>query len=168
MSLGELFLLLVKGSFLSFGGLGSLPILHEDLTSRGVTEAVFGQALAVGRVSPGPNGLYIVSLGYQISGIAGALAATVAIVLPPLFILAIAASYSRVAHLKRSQSALRMLSLAVAGLLGWTSWQIVSGSASSVLEWVASGLALLLVLRLSWHPLFLLLGAAVIGILAYR
>ncbi|MFI5270051.1 MAG: chromate transporter, partial [Chloroflexota bacterium] len=65
MSLTVLFLLFLKASALSFGGLGGLPILHQDLVLRNVPDVdrLVGQALAVGRLSPGPNGLYVVSLG---------------------------------------------------------------------------------------------------------
>ncbi|MDE3076287.1 MAG: chromate transporter [Chloroflexota bacterium] len=168
MNVFTLFLILAKASFLSFGGLGGLPLLHEDLVGHGATEAMFGQALAVGRLSPGPNGLYVVSLAYQIAGLPGAAAAAVAVLLPPLTIVVIAASYSRVAHLPRANAALRWLSLAVAGLLGWTSWQIAAGSAATAVEWGASAAALVLVGRLNWHPLSIIAAAAAAGILLYR
>ena len=163
-----LFLLFLKASSLSFGGLGSLPILHQDLVSRGASENVFGQALAVGRLSPGPNGLYLVSLGYQLSGLVGAVAAAVALVLPPFLILFVMVWYTRVAHLRRTQSALLMLSFALTGLLGFTSWQIIAGSAITPYDWLAGLAGFLLTARFRWHPLALIGGAAVLGIAIYR
>ncbi|MCD6289887.1 MAG: chromate transporter, partial [Anaerolineae bacterium] len=48
------FLLFLKGSLFSTGGLGNLPILHGDFIARGwATESDFVQALAVGQLSPG-------------------------------------------------------------------------------------------------------------------
>lgn len=163
-----MFLLFLKAAALSFGGLGSLPILHQDLIERGISENLFGQALAVGRLSPGPNGLYMVSLGYQIGGLSGAAAATLAMLIPPFTILAVILWYMRVAHLKRTDHAMLMLSFAVTGLLGYTSWEIVAGSATNALEWAAGGIGFVLTARFRLHPLLLILAAGLVGIAVYR
>ena len=164
----EVFLLFLKASALSFGGLASLPILQQDLLARGIHENVFGRALAVGRLSPGPNGLYIVSLGYQVGGAAGAVAASAAMVLPPFVILLIVAWYSRVSHLPRTASALLMLGLAVTGLLGFTSWEIVAASAKNPLEWAAGLAGFLISYRWKIHPLAILAVASAVGIAAFH
>src|SRR6266542_6672573 len=68
-----LFLVLLKDSALSLGGLGSLPLIRQDLVATGLaTDAHLVEALAIGRLSTGPTGLWIVSLGYQIAGVPGA------------------------------------------------------------------------------------------------
>src|SRR5579872_3568263 len=86
-----------KGSLFSTSGLGNVPSIHNDLLARGwATERQFGEALAVGQVSPGPNGLWIISLGYLVGGIRGALLTLVAICLPPLLILMVDRVYQRV------------------------------------------------------------------------
>ena len=82
-----LFAVLLKDSALTLGGFGSLPLLRQDLVATGLaTDTQIVQALAIGRLSTGPNGLWIVSLGYQLAGLAGALMALVAACLPPLAI----------------------------------------------------------------------------------
>ncbi|MDQ6603558.1 MAG: chromate transporter, partial [Chloroflexota bacterium] len=93
MNILSLFWQFLKAGLLSFGGLGSLPILVQSLVhDRGwATEAQIGQALAVGRISPGPNGLYVISLGYLIGGIGGAGVAAVANVIPSLLVLPLSA-----------------------------------------------------------------------------
>src|SRR5207245_2535262 len=74
-----LFVILLKASSLSLGGFGSLPLLRQDLVVTGIaTEAQIVEALAIGRLSTGPNGLYVVILGYQLAGLPGAALATVA------------------------------------------------------------------------------------------
>lgn len=81
----ELFLIFLKASALGFGGYGSLPLLREDLLIAGLaTDEQLIQSLAIGRLSTGPNGTYIVSLGYFVGGVGGAIAALVASCLPPL------------------------------------------------------------------------------------
>lgn len=165
-----LFLLFLKTSALSFGGLGGVPILHQDLVARNLPDVdkLFGQALAVGRLSPGPNGLYLVSLGYQIGGLVGGIAAGIALALPPFVVLLIAIGYSRVAHLQRTTNALMVLSFALAGLLGFTSWEIMSSSSSDVFEWAAGILGFLVSARFKFNPLAIIGVAAALGVIIYR
>jgi len=68
-----LFVVFLKASALSLGGLSSLPLLRADLVAPGIaTDDQVVQAIAIGRISTGPNGLYIVSLGYLVGGAIGA------------------------------------------------------------------------------------------------
>lgn len=180
MSWALLFLLFLKASALSFGGLGGLPILRQDLLQRPDLVAQFGgqavdvdrllgQALAVGRLSPGPNGLYVVSLGYELDGMTGAIAGGLALALPPFVVLLVAVAYSRVAHLKRTANALLMLSFALTGLLGFTSWQIIVGSSKGdVFAWGAAIAGFLISARFRLNPLVLIASTAVLGIAIYR
>ena len=63
----QFFLIFLKASLLSFGGLGNLPFLHTDLIALGwAQESDFLTAIAVGQMSPGPTGLWSISLGYLI------------------------------------------------------------------------------------------------------
>ena len=72
MSPLALFFVFLRAAALSFGGQGALPLLREDLVNTGVlSEGQVLEALAIGRIAPGPTGLYIVSLGYFAYGVAG-------------------------------------------------------------------------------------------------
>ncbi|MFN2521214.1 MAG: chromate transporter, partial [Candidatus Limnocylindria bacterium] len=82
-----LFLVFLKSSALAVGGLASLPLLRTDLVPAYTNDAGILQALAIGRLAPGPNGLYIVSVGYLAAGWAGAAYALVGASLAPLAIL---------------------------------------------------------------------------------
>ncbi|HLG69255.1 MAG TPA: chromate transporter [Chloroflexota bacterium] len=168
-----LFLLFLKASALSFGGLGGLPILRQDLLQQFPGQAaevdrLLGQALAVGRLSPGPNGLYVVSLGYEMNGTIGAIAGGVALALPPFVVLIIAIAYVRVAHLKRTANALLVLSFALTGLLGFTSWQIMVTSSHDVFEWIAGILGFVVSARFRLNPLVLIASTAVVGVAIYH
>ena len=78
------FLLFLKASLFSSGGFSNLPSLHQDLIGDGwANEADFGQSVAIGQISPGPNGLWVISLGYLTYGLLGAVFALIAIVIPP-------------------------------------------------------------------------------------
>ena len=117
MSLPLYFWLFLKASLFSTGGMGNLPSLHNDLLPRGwATERQFGESLAVGQVSPGPNGLWVISLGYLTAGLRGALLAVIAITLPPLLIVGVDRLYRRVQHHPAVEGFMRGLSLAVVGI----------------------------------------------------
>ena len=147
----ELFLTFLKASALGLGGYGSLPLLREDLILAGhVTEEQLVQSLAVGRLSTGPNGTYIVGLGYFAGGIAGAIAALVAACIPPLVMVPLVALARGRLLSATFAGFVRGASLATAGLL------------------LAIGLALLFpqgVAGVAWWQPVLALGA---GIATYR
>ena len=110
------FWLLLKASLFSTTGSGNLPILHADLVPRGwASEQQFAEALAIGQLSPGPTGLWVISFGYLTDGLRGALMALVAIVLPPLLVLVVDGLHHRVEEHLAVQGFVRGLSLAVVG-----------------------------------------------------
>jgi chromate transporter len=120
------FLLFVKASLFSSGGFSNLPSLHQDLIANGwATEADFGQSIAIGQISPGPNGLWVISLGYLTYGYLGAFFALVAITLPALLVLLVSAGYSRIENRTWVQGAMHGISLAVIGLLLAVVWTIL-------------------------------------------
>lgn len=107
-----------KATLLSTGGAGNLPGLHADLVEgrHWVTDAQMAEALALGQVTPGPNGLWVVCLGYSLGGVVGALASAVAVCTPPLFILLIERAYRRVRSHPSIEGFVQGLSLAVVGV----------------------------------------------------
>jgi chromate transporter len=61
-----------------------MPILHDDLMARGwASEHHFAEALAIGQITPGPTGLWVISFAYLIDGGRGALMALLAVSIPP-------------------------------------------------------------------------------------
>jgi chromate transporter len=112
-----LFWIMLKGSVLSTSGMGNLPIVHQDLLGRGwATDRQFAESLAVGQISPGPTGLWVISLGYFIDGLRGAALTLLAIALPPLLVLLLIRFYGRFDNHPATQGFIRGLGLAVAGI----------------------------------------------------
>jgi chromate transporter len=127
------FLFFLKATLFSSEGMSNLPSLHQDLISEGwAMESNFGQSLAIGQISPGPNGLWVICLGYLTYGFAGAALALVAMTIPPFLVLGIAAIYDRIATLKWVSSLMRGVSLAVLGILVSVTWIILMHSS---LDW---------------------------------
>lgn len=120
------FLLFLKASLFSTGGFSNLPSLHQDLIANGwAKEANFGQSIAIGQISPGPNGLWVISLGYFTYGYVGAILALVAITLPALLVLAVSAGYAHIEKHAWVQGAMHGVSLAVVGILLTVVWTIL-------------------------------------------
>ncbi len=110
------FWLLLKGSLFSTGGSGNLPSIHADLLARGwATDREFAEALAIGQISPGPSGLWLVCLGYLTDGLRGGLLATLAVSLPPLLVVVVDRFHRRHGEHPAVKGFVRGLGLAVAG-----------------------------------------------------
>lgn len=111
------FWLFLKASLFSTGGMGNLPSLHADLPARHwATERQFAESLTIGQISPGPSGLWVISLGYLTGGLRGSLLATLAILLPPLLILWVEHLYRRVQDHPAVEGFMQGLGLAVVGV----------------------------------------------------
>ena len=167
MNLATLFLLFLKASLLSTSGMGNVPSLHADLVAaRGwATERQFAEALAVGQVSPGPSGLWVISLGYLIGGPRGALLSLLAIMIPPLLILLIDRGYRRIQDRPAVEGFVRGLSLAVVGIFAVVMLQVLRGNGIDVRS-VAVALGSLALGASGRVPVALIvLLAALVGIL---
>ena len=111
------FWLFLKASLFSTGGFGNLPSLHHDLLARGwATEPQFAESMMVGQIAPGPNGLWVISLGYLTDGLRGTLCALLAVTLPPLLVLVIERLYRVVAGHPAVGGFMRGLTLAISGI----------------------------------------------------
>ena len=162
------FWLFFKASLLSTGGLGNLPFLHKDLIDLGwARESDFVTAIAVGQVSPGPNGLWSISLGYLTYGWVGAGLALIAVSLPPLTVLVIASFYSRLERLAAVQDFTRGLTL---GVIGLTLAVALSLAGSTITDWrgiLIAACALVLALSKRVPIIAILVLAALAGGLFY-
>lgn len=126
------FWLFLKASLFSTGGFGNLPSLHADLISRGwATENQFAEAMLVGQISPGPNGLWVICLGYLTGGLPGALLALVALTLPPLLVLVVDRAYHRIQAHPAVEGFVRGLSLAVLGIFATVLARLLTSAGTS-------------------------------------
>jgi len=141
------FWIFLKSSLLSFGGLSNLPYLHNDLMAlQWAKESDFISAIAVGQLSPGPSGLWSISLGYLTFGWLGGAISLLALSIPPFLTLLTTSYYQRIEKYTLVKNFSRGLMVAVIGLTFGTTWTIAS---TTIIEWrdliivlVAFGLAL--------------------------
>lgn len=162
------FWLFLKASLFSTGGLGNLPFLHQDLLALGwATETDFVSAIAVGQLSPGPTGLWTISLGYLTFGWAGAGIALIAITLPTLLALVVAALHRRVEARPAVQNFTRGIALGVIGLTVGVAWALFQHNIRDWREMAIMAAAFGLALSKRVPVVFLLVLAALVGWLLY-
>ncbi|MDQ0204820.1 chromate transporter [Pectinatus haikarae] len=108
------FLTILKAVLFSTGGFGPLPSLHADFLANGwATEQQFAEAIAIGQIAPGPNGLWVVSLANLAGGMTGAVLGAIALILPPFFILLVRKFYARIRFYPSTQGILDGMVLVV-------------------------------------------------------
>lgn len=74
-------------SLMAIGGVSSiLPDMQRYVVEANhwLSDRQFADAYALGQAAPGPNMMFVTLLGWLLSGWAGAIAATLAIILPPI------------------------------------------------------------------------------------
>lgn len=161
-------LILLRASLFSTGGSGNIPMVYDEFVGRGwATDADIAQAFAIGQISPGPTGLWVVSFGYLTDGIRGALLAVVAITLPPLFVLVLDSIYRRVAQHPVIEGFIRGLSLGVVGIFAVVLVRLLSAQGIDARAGVIALLSFGAGATGRFPPIVVLLVAAVLGILLY-
>ena len=161
-----LYLLLFKAVITSFSGMASLPMVRDDLVVKRhvLTDRQLNTAIVAGNTGPGPNGLYLVSVGYSAAGVPGAFAALVALITPAFLIIPLMRWIGKYADLPRIRSAIRAVILASAGLLIAASIPLTRDAATGpvMVAIIAASFGVLAFTRLeSW---WVMVGAAAIGL----
>ncbi|HEY8730579.1 MAG TPA: chromate transporter [Candidatus Limnocylindria bacterium] len=164
----QLFLIFLKSSALAVGGLASLPLLKADLVPQYVTSAGIVQALAIGRLAPGPNGLYIVSLGYLVAGWTGALYALVGATIAPLVMLPATALARRWLMSAWFGGLVRGVSLATAGLLLATGVTIVGSGGTQLWQLALVVATVVVTVQGKLHPATMIVVGGAVGLVLGR
>jgi chromate transporter len=168
MNLLLLYLLLAKATITSFSGMTSLPVVRHDFVDQYhlLTDRQLNAAVAVGRTSPGPLGLYIVSVGYFAAGWPGAAAGCLAVMTPAFLILPLLRYLGRRADRPRVQSAIQAVTLAAAGLVIDATIPLARDALTTALA-VALAIGSFLVLTLTRRDtVWVIAGAALVGFVA--
>ena len=166
MNLILLYLLLFKAVVTSFSGMASLPVVRQDfvVTRHILTDRQLNTAIVAGRTGPGPNGLYLVSVGYFAAGLPGALAGLIALITPAFLIIPLMSWIGQYVNLPRIRGAIRAVILGSAGLLMAASIPLSRDAATG--PWAAAILIVSFVV-LSFTRIetwWVMVGAAAVGL----
>jgi chromate transporter len=169
MDLVSLFLTCLKASLVTFGGSAPLPLLRDDLVrERGLLQDEhFASALAIGLITPGPNGLFVIPIGYFVAGVPGALVAAVALCVVAVSALIILWLHQWIAHHPATKAALRGIQAATLGLILTLGYTIVVATVRTPLDLAIAVGAFVLLAFTRVDVLLIVAGAAAIGLVAH-
>lgn len=149
------------------GGFAIIPHLRQMVHAHGwVTDRQFADAVAIGKITPGPVLLLATFLGYLQHGFLGAVVATVAIFSAPFALVGLLGTWlDRVRSRRWVRAALRGLTPAVVGLMAAAAITLGGSFDARVEVGIAAATALTAV-RFEVNPVWLLVlgGAARLGL----
>lgn len=159
-----LFLLLLKGTVTSFAGLASLPVIREELVLERhmVTDEQLNAAVVVTRTTPGPVGLWVVSIGYFADGVPGAIAGWLAMVTPSLAVILLVGYFGRRAEHPRLRGMLQSVVLASAALLIVAAVPLAKDALTTPITVILAAVCLPVLISKKLDTLWVIAGAAAI------
>ena len=164
---GELFLEFALLSFVAFGGATALlPEMHRVVVDshHWLDDTTFTHLYAIAQAAPGPNVLVVTLIGWEVAGLAGALAATLAMCLPMSVVVYLLIDRWEGFSGKRWQKA---ISLGVAplavGLIFSGATLIAQAAQFGWAAWLLVAVTVLGSLRLKLHPLWYIGVGALLG-----
>ncbi len=163
-----LYFLLLKATLTSFTGLTSLPMIHRDLVveRRVLTGRQLNAAVVAGQTIPGPNGAYVVSVGYFVAGVPGAFAGWLAMVTPAFLMIPLLRYVGARAENPAVKSSIQAVTLAAAGLIVSATIPLARDALSGAVSIVIAISSMLTIAFTRCDTLWIILGSALIGLLA--
>lgn len=168
MNLVLLYLLLLKGTATAFAGLASLPVIHDALVVQHhvLTDKQLAEAVVITRSTPGPVGLYVVSVGYFVAGLPGAFVGWLAMVTPALLIIPLVHFAGRHIGHPKIKAMLQAVAIASAGLLLAASIPLARDALNDGVTIGVAAVSLALLLITELDTLWIILGAAAVSLTA--
>lgn len=165
-------LILVHFSLLSLMAVGGGVIMLAPEMQRYVVEShhwlttdQFAAAYTIAQAAPGPNLLYVTLVGWQAAGLAGALAATLAMVGPPAAITLAVLRLSAISKAERlGRAVTRGLIPISVGLVLATGWVLLRPAENTWRGTTLSLVTVVVVLRTRINPVWLIGAGALAGI----
>lgn len=174
------------GLFAVGGGMATLPFLYSMAEATGwFSASQLADMIAVSESTPGPIGVNMATyVGFTVAGIPGAIIATLGLIAPEVIIILIIARVLQKFRQNKLVDAafygLRPCSvglIAAAGLLVvkvamlHTERYFQTGRLAELVDWKAVALAAVLIVLTRWvkktkklHPIFFILGSALVGV----
>jgi chromate transporter len=157
--------ILTKSTFTSFAGLASLPeIRHELVEERHwINDDDLEQSIVITRTTPGPVGVYVVSVGYMVDGWPGAVAGWLAMSLPSMSVILLVGYFGKRARHPRVRSMLQCVVLSSASLLVLAALPIGRDALHGPLTIGIALVGLALLLTKKVNTLWIVAGAAALS-----
>lgn len=163
----QLFLHFALLSLLAVGGaLATAPDMHRYVVSQQgwLSDGQFAASVALAQAAPGPNVLFVAVIGFNVAGLAGAVATLVGTLLPST---TLALAVSRWGSKNEKSRSLRAFNTGMApltiGLLLATGWLLLLPSGGQPGALALAGATVLLMVLTKISPVWLIAAGAVVG-----
>ena len=154
-------------SLMAIGGVSSiLPDMQRYVVEANhwLSAQQFADAYALGQAAPGPNMMFVTLLGWQLAGWAGAIVATLAIILPPILLtLGITHLNAHNPDAPLGRAIRAGLSPIAIGLTLSSGWILAQSADHSWRSALLTLLTVALMLRTRLNPVWLILAGAIAG-----
>lgn len=148
------------------GGFVLIPVLHRTVVENmhWLNSREFLDGIAISNLTPGPIAVLATFVGYRVSGIAGALIATLALFLPGVTLMSfLCHHYERMKRETKVQDFLAGVVPAVIGLIVAAGVLLSKGALPSWPSYALAAVSLLLLVAWRLHPAFVLALGAIAG-----
>lgn len=169
----SLFLIFLKiGASIFGGGYSILPIIERELIKkRGwLTHDELMDYFTISQITPGVIAVNIATfIGYRRKGVLGGIIATVALVIPGVFLMIIISRFFKYfAEYGIVNHAFAGIRIAVCALLLDTIYKLFKGLIKNIKSIIVCLLSFFLSAILSFSPVYIVIGAGVAGALFFR
>ena len=169
MGLWKLYLMFLKiGSLMIGGGYSMLPLLIRELVERNkiITEDELTDYMAVAQCTPGVIAINTATfVGYKVRRVIGAIVASLGVITVPLIlIILIAAVLKGLAQYPIVGHIFAGIRLAVCALITASVYKLFKKSVTNVTTFALFLLAFVFVAVCGVSPMFIVLGAAIVGL----
>lgn len=151
------------------GGIVMIPLVQTEVVLKygWLTQQEFVDAVTLGQVSPGPVVISATFIGYRVAGLAGAVAATVGVILPSFLLVCLSAK--AVERLKENRLLMGFFHgarAAVIGLIFEAALSIGRVSIFDVRTALIGAASLGFLVRYKLNPVWILMGAIAVAIVS--
>ena len=168
----QLFITFFKiGAFSFGGGYAMLPLIQEEVIENHgwLTKGEFIDIVAIAEMTPGPIAVNSATfLGYRVSGVLGSAFATLGVILPSfIIVLILVRVFLKFQKNEKIQSALRGIRPTILALITSAAITLVDEAIVDVFGVGIAIAAFYLVGKKKVNPIYVLMGAGVVGIIIY-
>ena len=166
-----LFLTFLKiGAFTFGGGYAMIPLIQREIAEekQWITDDDILEIVAIAESTPGPIAINAATfVGYRVAGFWGALLSTLGVVLPSFLVISVISFLlEQFSSLKAVQYAFFGIRAGVLALLLKALWTMFKKAEKHKLAYIVMALAFLLTAFLNVNVLFVIIGCALLGLIA--
>ncbi len=155
------------GTFTFGGGIVIIPMIENEVVNNygWLTKAEFIDAVTLGQITPGPIIISATFIGYKVCGIVGATIATASVILPSFVMICLATeAIKKFRENKILANFLRGARVAVIGMVFDAGVSIGRSSLVDIKTVLIAAASIICLFKYKINPIWVLLGAAMVGL----